>query len=55
MAKGAAAAAAKKNNAPVVKKLSAKDAKRIQDKDDLSTLEEKASHSVSLLCTNNPF
>jgi hypothetical protein len=43
MAKGAA------KKEPIVKKVSAKDAKRVQDKDDLATLELNASQPVSFL------
>lgn len=39
---------AKQNTAPVVKKANLREVKRAQEKDDLETLEEKASHPVSL-------
>lgn len=38
---------AKQAAASAVKKVNARDVKRAQDKDDLATLEEKASHPVS--------
>lgn len=42
---------AKQNTAPVVKKANLREVKRAQEKDDLETLEEKASHPVSLEST----
>lgn len=39
---------AKQNTAPTVKKVNPREVKRTQDKDDLETLEEKASHPVSI-------